>query len=35
MRYGIDAKPFDWPDEITAEAKNLNHCGVPDLPKVI
>jgi hypothetical protein len=43
MRYGIDAKLFDWLDEITADcpskqAKNLNdQCGArcPDLPKVV
>ena len=43
MHYGIDAKLFDWPDEITADcprkqAKNLNdQCGVrcADLPKVV
>ena len=43
MRYGIDAKLFDWLDEITADcprkqAKNLNDaCGArcPDLPKVV
>jgi hypothetical protein len=42
-RYGIDAKLFDWSDEITADcprnqAKNLNDiCGArcPDLSKVI
>jgi hypothetical protein len=42
-RYGIDAKLFDWTDEITADcprkqAMNLNDmCGVrcPDLPKVV
>jgi hypothetical protein len=42
-RYGIDAKLFDWSDEITADcprkkAKNLNdQCGArcPDLPKVV
>jgi hypothetical protein len=42
-RYGIDAKLFDWSDEITADcprkqAKNLNDkCGArcPDLPKVL
>jgi len=41
-RYNIDAKLFDWSDEITAdcprkEARNLNdQCGgrCPDLPKV-
>ena len=41
-RYGIDAKLFDWLDEITAncprkQAMNLNDiCGArcPDLPKV-
>jgi hypothetical protein len=43
MGYGIDAKLFDWLDEITADcprkqAKYLNHqCGArcPDLPKVV
>ena len=43
MRYGIDAKLFEWSDEITADcprkqAKNLNDaCGArcPDLPKVV
>ena len=43
MRDGIDAKLFDWLDEITADyprkqAKNLNdQCGArcPDLPKVL
>ena len=43
MRYRIDAKLFDWLDEITADcsrkqAKNLNdQCGArcPDLPKVV
>ena len=42
-RYSIDAKLFDWSDEITADcprkqAKNLNDiCGVrcPDLSKVV
>jgi hypothetical protein len=42
-RYGIDAKLFDWSDEITADcprkqAKNLNdQCGAkcPDLSKVV
>jgi hypothetical protein len=42
-KYGIDAKLFDWSDEITADcprkiAKNLNDmCGAtsPDLVKVI
>jgi hypothetical protein len=42
-RYGIDAKLFDWSDEITADcprkqARNLNdQCGArcPDLPKVM
>jgi hypothetical protein len=42
-RYGIDAKLFDWSDEITADcprkqAKNLNDiCGArcPDLSKVV
>jgi hypothetical protein len=42
-RYGIDAKLFDWCDEITADcpckqAKNLNDvCGArcPDLSKVV
>ena len=42
-RYGLDAKLFDWSDEITADcprkqAKNLNdQCGArcPDLPKVV
>ena len=43
MRYGIDAKLFDWSDEITADcprrhSKNLyDHCGArcPDLSKVV
>ena len=43
MRYGIDAKLFEWSDEITADcprkqANNLNDaCGArcPDLPKVV
>ena len=43
MRYGIDAKLFDWSDEITADcprrqAKNFNdQCGAwcPDLSKVV
>jgi hypothetical protein len=42
-KYGIDAKLFDWTDEITADcprkqAMNLNDiCGArcPDLPKVL
>jgi hypothetical protein len=42
-RYGLDAKLFDWSDEITADcprkqAKNLNDiCGArcPDLSKVV
>jgi hypothetical protein len=42
-RYGIDAKLFDWLDEITADcprkqAENLNdQCAArcPDLPKVV
>jgi hypothetical protein len=42
-RYGIDAKLFDWSEEITAdcprkEARNLNNqCGArcPDLSKVV
>jgi hypothetical protein len=42
-RYGLDAKLFDWSDEITADgprkqAKNLNdQCGArcPDLPKLV
>jgi hypothetical protein len=42
-RYGVDAKLFDWSDEITADcphkqAKNLNdQCGArcPDLLKVV
>jgi hypothetical protein len=42
-RYGIDAKLFEWSDEITADcprkqARNLNdQCGArcPDLPKVM
>jgi hypothetical protein len=42
-RYGIEAKLFDWTDEITADcprkqAVNLNDiCGArcPDLPKVV
>ena len=42
-RHGIDAKLFDWMDEITADcprkqAMNLNDvCGVrcPDLPRVV
>jgi hypothetical protein len=43
IRYGIDAKLFDWSDEITADcprrqARNLNdQCGArcPDLSKVV
>ena len=43
MRYGIDAKLFDWSDEITADcprkiAKNMyDACGArcPDLSKVV
>jgi hypothetical protein len=43
VRYGIDAKLFDWSDEITADcprkqAKNLSDmCGArcPDLSKVV
>jgi hypothetical protein len=43
LRYGIDAKLFDWFDEITVDcprkqARNLNdQCGArcPDLPKVV
>jgi hypothetical protein len=43
MRYGIDPKLFDWPDEITADcprkqARNLSDmCGAtcPDLSKVV
>jgi hypothetical protein len=43
LRYGIDAKLFDWSDEITADcprkiANKLNDlCGArcPDLPKVV
>jgi hypothetical protein len=43
MRYGIDAKLFEWSDEITADcprkqARNLNdQCGArcPDVPKVV
>jgi len=43
MRYGVDAKLFDWSDEITADcprkqAQNLNdQCGAPypDLSKVV
>jgi hypothetical protein len=43
MRYGIDAKLFEWSDEITADcprkqARNLNdQCGArrPDLSKVV
>jgi hypothetical protein len=43
MRYGIDAKLFDWSDEIVADcprkqAQNLNdQCGArcPDLSKVV
>jgi hypothetical protein len=43
MRYGIDAKPFDWSDEITVECPrrhsgNLyDQCGArcPDLSKVV
>ena len=43
MRYGIDAKLFEWFDEITADcprtqARNLNdQCGArcPDLSKVV
>jgi hypothetical protein len=42
-RYGIDAKLFDWSDEITAnrprkQAANVNDiCGArcPDVPKVV
>jgi hypothetical protein len=42
-KYGIDAKLFDWSDEVTADcprkiAGNLNDtCGAkcPDLPKVV
>jgi hypothetical protein len=42
-RYGIDAKLFDWSDEITADcpkkqARNMNdQCGArcPDLPRVL
>ena len=42
-RYGIDAKLFDWTDEIAADcprkiAKNLNDlCGArcPDSPKLV
>ena len=42
-RYGLDAKLFDWSDEITADcprkqARNLSdQCGArcPDLPKVL
>ena len=42
-RYGIDAKLFDWMDDITADcprkrAANVNDvCGArcPDLPKVV
>jgi hypothetical protein len=40
QRYGIDAKLFEWSDEITAEymrSKNLyDQCDVrcPDLPKM-
>jgi hypothetical protein len=42
-RYGIDAKLFDWSDEITADcprkqANNLNdQCGArcPDLPRLV
>jgi hypothetical protein len=42
-RYGVDAKPFDWTDEIAADcprkqAMSLNDiCGArcPDLPKVL
>jgi hypothetical protein len=42
-RYGVDAKLFDWADEITADcpwkqARNLNdQCGArcPDLPRVL
>ena len=42
-RYGIDAKLFDWSDEITADcprkqARNLNdQCGArcPDVAKVV
>ena len=42
-RYGIDAKLFEWSDEITADcprkqARNLyDQCGArcPDLPKVV
>jgi len=43
MRYGVDAKVFDWYDEIMAscprnQARNLNdQCGVrcPDLSKMV
>jgi hypothetical protein len=43
VRYGIDAKLFDWSDEITADrqrkqARSLNdQCGArcPDLLKVV
>ena len=43
MRYGIDAKLFDWSDAIAADrprnhTRNLNdQCGArcPDLPKVV
>jgi hypothetical protein len=43
MRYGIDAKLFDWSDEITADfprkhSRNLyDQCSArcPDLPKVV
>jgi hypothetical protein len=43
LRYGIDAKLFEWTDEITTDcwrkqAKNLNDiCSArcPDLPKVV
>ena len=39
-RYGIDAKLFDWTDEITADrprkqAKNICGARCPDLPKVV
>jgi hypothetical protein len=42
-RYGIDAKLFEWSDEVTADcprkqARNLNdQCGArcPDVPKVV
>jgi hypothetical protein len=39
-KYGIDAKLFDWTDEVTAncprkQAVNLGDLRCPDLPKVL